>query len=158
MDLDGMRNGMNCENSKTSRPESNPTTPNPGGASGKKATPSQSAPRRNIQHRLPRHTIDELIHAYRDGATTLELAHRYGISKTAVLNLLTREGITRRHQPLTDTDVDHLERLYLAGHSLTSCSRLTGAPASTIKDALHKRGTPMRTAGGNPTGLRQSLF
>lgn len=63
--------------------------------------------------------------------------------------MLTREGVTRRHQPLTDTDIDHLERLYLAGHSLASCSRLTGVPASTIKDALHKRGTPMRPAGGH---------
>lgn len=114
----------------------------------KSASPVKPKPARNIQRRLPRHTIDELVHAYRDGATTLQLAHRYGISKTAVLDLLTREGITRRHQPLNDTDIDHLERLYLAGHSLVSCSRLTGAPASTIKDALHKRGTPMRPAGG----------
>ncbi|PPJ36540.1 hypothetical protein C5E45_19115 [Nocardia nova] len=114
----------------------------------KTATPPQPAPRRNIQHRLPRHTIDALVQDYRDGTATLALAQRYGISKTAVLNLLTREGITRRHQPLTDAEIDHLERLYLAGHSLISCSRLTGTPASTIKDALHTRGTPMRLAGG----------
>ena len=114
----------------------------------KSATTAQPTPTRNIQRRLPRHTIDELVHAYHDGATTLELAHRYDISKTAVLNLLTREGVTRRHQPLTDADIDHLERLYLAGHSLASCSRVTGTPASTIKDALHKRGTPMRPANG----------
>lgn len=119
----------------------------------KSASPAQPKPARNIQRRLPRHTIDHLVHAYRDGATTLELAVRYDISKTAVLNLLTREGVARRHQPLTDADVDHLERLYLAGHSLASCSRLTGTPASTIKDALHKRGTPMRPTGG----LRNNL-
>ncbi|PPJ23262.1 hypothetical protein C5F51_29415 [Nocardia nova] len=115
----------------------------------KSAKPAQAKPARNIQRRLPRHTIDQLVQDYRDGATTLELAARYDISKTAVLNLLTREGVTRRHRPLTDADVDHLENLYLAGHSLASCTRLTGTPASTIKDALHKRGTPMRPAGGN---------
>ncbi|WP_063012716.1 hypothetical protein [Nocardia kruczakiae] len=115
----------------------------------KSATPAQAKPTRNIRRRLPRHTIDQLVQTYRGGATTLELAARYDISKTAVLNLLTREGVTRRHQPLTDADIEHLEHLYLAGHSLASCSRLTGTPATTIKDALRERGTPMRPAGGN---------
>ncbi|PSR70231.1 hypothetical protein C8258_04250 [Nocardia sp. MDA0666] len=118
------------------------------------ATPAQPKPARNIQRRLPRHTIDELVQTYRDGTTTIELARRYDISKTAVLNLLTREGITRRHQPLTDADIDHLEALYLAGHPLASCSRLTGTPASTIKDALHKRGTLMRPTGGHRNNSR----
>lgn len=86
----------------------------------------QPKPARSIQRRLPRHTIDQLVQDDRDGATALELAARYDISKTAVLNLLTREGATRRHQPLTDADINHLENLYLAGHTLTSCSRLTG--------------------------------
>ncbi|WP_036511090.1 MULTISPECIES: hypothetical protein [Nocardia] len=124
-------------------------SPEPKRRQRKSATPPHAKPARNIQRRLPRHTIDQLVQDYRDGATALELAQRYGISKTAVLNLLTREGVTRRHQPLTDAEGDHLERLYLAGHSLTSCSRLTRTPASTIKDALHKRGTPMRPAGGH---------
>ncbi|WP_157163599.1 hypothetical protein [Nocardia aobensis] len=115
----------------------------------KSPSPMRPKPARNIQHRLPRRTVDELVQAYRDGATTLELAARYDISKTAVLNLLIREGVTRRHQPLTDADIDHLENLYLAGNSLASCSRLSGTPASTIKDGLHKRGTPMRPAGGH---------
>ncbi|MGW5515652.1 hypothetical protein [Nocardia africana] len=115
----------------------------------KSVTPAQAQPARNIQRRLPRHTIDQLVHAYQEGATAPELAARYDISKTAVLNLLSRESVTRRHQPLTETDVDHLENLYLAGYSLASCSRVTGTPASTIKDALHKRGTPMRPAGGH---------
>ncbi|MFI6998367.1 hypothetical protein [Nocardia sp. NPDC050175] len=53
---------------------------------------------------------------------------------------------------MTTTDVDHAERLYLAGHSLTSCARHTGFPASTIRDAFRKRGTPMRPAGGRHRG------
>ncbi|SUA46429.1 Uncharacterised protein [Nocardia africana] len=123
--------------------------PEPTRRQRKSAGPVRPKSARNIQRRLPRHTIDQLVHAYRDGATTLELAARYDISKTAVLNLLNRECVTRRHQPLTDADINHLENLYLAGHSLASCSRLTGTPASTIKDALHKRRIPMRPASGH---------
>ncbi len=127
------RNGMTCGNSKTSPPESNPTTLNRGNGSGKQphrrrpsqpgtsnadspATPSTNSSTPTATAQLP-----------------FELARRYIISKTAVLNLLTREGITRRHQPLNDTDIDHLERLYLAGHSLASCSRLTGHPPARSK-------------------------
>ncbi|WP_157514386.1 hypothetical protein [Nocardia concava] len=49
-------------------------------------------------------------------------------------------------------DIDNAERLYLVGHSLASCSRLTGFPASTIRDALRERGTPMRAPGGRHQG------
>ncbi|MFF0457850.1 hypothetical protein [Nocardia africana] len=48
---------------------------------------------------------------------------------------------------MTNSDIDHTERLYLAGHSLTTCAQLTGFPATSIKRALYKRGTPMRPAG-----------
>ncbi|MEV6102311.1 hypothetical protein [Nocardia sp. NPDC051981] len=103
---------------------------------------------RRIEQRLGPATVEELLHAYRDGTSTTQLAARYGISKTAVLNLLTNRNVSRRFQSMTTNDVDHVERLYLAGHSLASCSRLTGFPASTIRDALRERGTPMRAPGG----------
>ncbi len=48
---------------------------------------------------------------------------------------------------MADADVAHAEQLYLAGHPLTACARLTGFPASSINRALNKRGTPMRPAG-----------
>ncbi|MET8426858.1 hypothetical protein [Nocardia sp. NPDC004860] len=103
---------------------------------------------RRIEQRLGPATVEELLHAYRDGTSTAQLAARYGISKTAVLNLLTNRKVPRRFQSMTTNDIDHVERLYLAGHSLVSCSRLTGFPASTIRDALRERDTPMRAPGG----------
>ncbi|MRH91555.1 hypothetical protein GFY24_29645 [Nocardia sp. SYP-A9097] len=107
---------------------------------------------RKIERRLPSATVEELIQAYGDGASTAELAARFEISKTAVLTLLTKHEVPRRYQSMTTPDIDHAERLYLTGHSLTSCSRLTGFPASTIRDALRTRGTPMRPAGGRRHG------
>ncbi|WP_216898051.1 hypothetical protein [Nocardia alni] len=91
--------------------------------------------------------IDELIQAYLDGTPTATLARQYHVSKTAILGLLTRRHIPRRYQSMTDTDIDHAERLYLSGHSLTTCAQLTGFPASSINRALNKRGIPMRPAG-----------
>ncbi|MFI6998361.1 hypothetical protein [Nocardia sp. NPDC050175] len=109
---------------------------------------------RNIERRLTSTTVEELIQAYNDGASTAQLTTRYGISKTAVLTLLTNREVPRRHQSMTTHDIDHAERLYLAGHSLANCSKLTGFPASTIRDALRTRGTPMRPAGGRHHGPR----
>ncbi|MGW5106146.1 hypothetical protein [Nocardia sp. NPDC004123] len=96
--------------------------------------------------------LEQLISAYRDGASTAQLATRFGISKTAVLALLNNRDVPRRFQSIPTDDIDNVERLYLAGHSLASCSRLTGFPASTIRDALRQRGTPMRTPGGRRQG------
>lgn len=54
---------------------------------------------RLLKRRLPRATIEELIQAYRAGASTAELARRYSTSKTAILDLLTKRGIPRRVRP-----------------------------------------------------------
>ncbi len=116
---------------------------------GKPAPSAASRARRNIEQRLASATIDELIGAYRDGTSTTELAKQYRICKTAVLALLTNRGVARRYQSMTTTDIDQAERLYLAGHSFASCSKMTGFPASTIRDALRERGTPMRPTGGS---------
>lgn len=109
---------------------------------------------RRIEQRLSPAAVDELINAYRDGTSTAKLATRFGISKTAVLALLNSRDVPRRFQSMPADDIDNVERLYLAGHSLVSCSRLTGFPASTIRDALRERGTPMRTPGGRRQGPR----
>ncbi|MQY27301.1 hypothetical protein NRB56_28840 [Nocardia sp. RB56] len=100
-----------------------------------------------MERRLSGVVIEELVRAYRDGSSTAELADRYGISKNAVRYQLSKRGMQRRYQSLTESEVDHVERLYLAGHSLVTCGKLSGFAASSIKDALHRRGT-MRLAGG----------
>ncbi|WP_067540398.1 hypothetical protein [Nocardia crassostreae] len=109
---------------------------------------------REIDRRLSLATIDDLINAYRDGTSTAQLSTHFGISKTAVLTLLNSRKVPRRFQSIPADHIDNIERLYLAGHSLASCSRLSGFPASTIRDALRQRGTPMRPAGGRHRGPR----
>lgn len=109
-----------------------------------KATPH--TPQR-LERRLSRTEKNELIQAYRDGASTAELASRHHVSKSAVLALLTKRGISRRYQSMTEADVTRAEQLYLNGHSLSACSKLIDFPASSINRALNKRGTPMRPAG-----------
>ena len=118
--------------------------------------PRSERPRepRKIARRLSRTTVEQLINAYRDGTSTAQLATRFGISKTAILTLLNNRDVPRRFQSMLADDIDNVERLYLAGHSLASCSRLTGFAASTIRDALHERGTPMRAPGGHHQGPR----
>lgn len=111
-------------------------------------------PPRRIERRLTPATVAELINAYRAGTSTARLASRFGISKTAILTLLNSHEIPRRFQSIPTDDIDNVERLYLAGHPLASCSRLTGFPASTIRDALRERGTPMRAPGGRNRGPR----
>ncbi|MGW4849036.1 hypothetical protein [Nocardia brasiliensis] len=100
-----------------------------------------------LERRLPESVVEELVQAYRAGAPTAELGRRYHVSKSAVLALLTKHGVPRRYQSLTEAEIDRAEKLYLEGHSLVACSRLTGLSASSINRALSKRGTSMRPAG-----------
>lgn len=120
--------------------------------------PSRAKAKRRIpqrlERRLPQSAVEELAQAYRDGASTAELAERHCVSKSTVLALLTKRGVARRYQSLTEADIDHVEQLYLEGNSLVACSRLTGFPASSINRALNRRGTPMRPAGRSRTGVR----
>ncbi|AYF78463.1 helix-turn-helix domain-containing protein [Nocardia yunnanensis] len=104
-------------------------------------------PTQRLERRLSRTEKNELIQAYRDGASTAELARRYRASKSAILELLTKGRVPRRYQSMTEADIDRAEQLYLVGHSLSACAKLTGFPASSINRALNNRGTPMRPAG-----------
>ncbi|WP_297610036.1 hypothetical protein [Nocardia sp.] len=93
-----------------------------------KRTPTTTRRPQRLDRRLSRTEKNELIQAYREGASTAELARHYRASKSAILELLTKHRIPRRYQSMTDTDIDHAEHLYLAGHSLTVCAKLTGFP------------------------------
>ena len=66
--------------------------------------------------RLGLSTVLALIEAYEAGSTTAKLAERYGISRTAVKDLLHAHGVTvRRPAELNARDVYKAARLYESG-------------------------------------------
>lgn len=62
----------------------------------------------NLQRRLGHETINQIVADYTAGKDTLTIAADHNISKTSVLKLLRAEGITLRHQALSEDAADPL--------------------------------------------------
>jgi uncharacterized protein (DUF433 family) len=90
------------------------------------------------------------VGAYEAGATSDELAHRYGISRTAVKDLLHRQGVAFRRLPgLSAADVDEAVRLYRRGWLLREIAGKFAVHQETARRALAQRGVVRRSGHGD---------
>jgi hypothetical protein len=71
-----------------------------------------------IDRRMSAETIAELVHAYRNGASTTELRNHYDLSQGSVIRILHEHGVEMRGQGLADGDVSTAAELYRAGATL----------------------------------------
>jgi DNA-binding CsgD family transcriptional regulator len=111
--------------------------------------PSEGAHRRphtvrQHQRRLSSAEIAELVIEYSSGATTYELASRFGCHRTTVSELLKSHDVTLRRAPLNEEQIDRAAELYETGLSLAKIAKLIGANAETIRQHLRERGVTMR--------------
>ncbi|MFL6136695.1 MAG: helix-turn-helix domain-containing protein [Frankiaceae bacterium] len=97
-----------------------------------------------LEQRLSAEALTDLIAQHRAGESTRALAQAYGLSKSGVLHLLDRHGITRRYRVLSQGQVEEAQRLYEAGQSLARLGATFGCSPNTIRRALMRAGVPMR--------------
>ncbi len=103
------------------------------------------APRaRQLQRRLVKVKIEELIRSYEAGQTIAALAMEYGVHPQTVSQHLKRAGVQLRRQGLTDEQKTEAERLYLTGRSLKQIAEVFACDAETIRQTLKSRGVRMR--------------
>jgi hypothetical protein len=102
------------------------------------------AQQRQVQHRLSREKIAQLVAEYQAGIGTNELARTYRISRYTVNQHLQRAGVPFRLRGLADEQTVEAERLYLAGWSLQRLAKRYGRDDKTIWRSLKKRGVHMR--------------
>ena len=101
-------------------------------------------PIQRIAKRLKEAQVEELVEAYKSGATTYQLADRFGIKRQTVSSILKRNGVTPRWRRLTKANVDEAERLYARGLSLARVADRLKVDPETVRLRLHKRGVRMR--------------
>ena len=82
--------------------------------------------------RLGHDGIQEVIAAYRAGATTPELVVRFNASKGALLGILHERGLAIRTLGLTSTEIDEAVRLRAAGLSYAAVGERLGVVGSTV--------------------------
>ncbi|MEJ7744282.1 MAG: hypothetical protein WKF73_18135 [Nocardioidaceae bacterium] len=93
----------------------------------------------------------QLIEAYRAGATVYELGDRFGINRKTVGKILTRNGVRTKHPGLTPDQVDEAVRLYTDGASLAGIGEHLDVTARTVQLRLRERGLKLR--GGHWRGI-----
>lgn len=100
-----------------------------------------------IDRRLSAETIAELVHAYRNGASTTELRNHYDLSQGSVIRILHKHGVEMRGQGLADGDVSTAAELYRAGATLAQLGERFGVSPNALRRALVSAGVAMRPRG-----------
>jgi DNA-directed RNA polymerase specialized sigma24 family protein len=97
---------------------------------------------------LQPHEVDEMVAAYGDGATTLELAVQFGIHRSTVGQHLATRGIDTKPPGLHLNDVPAAADLYRAGWSLARIAKKFGTTDNTVRARLLDARVRMRPQQG----------
>ncbi|MGA1075327.1 MAG: hypothetical protein ACO307_09370 [Ilumatobacteraceae bacterium] len=102
------------------------------------------------QRRLARADIDDLIEAYRAGATISRLAVELGVHRTTVAAHLDREGLPRHSEQTAwdDATLTQAAELYATGLSLAAVAHRFGVDPQTVANRFRRAGVPVRPRRG----------
>src|ERR1039458_4146483 len=97
---------------------------------------------RQVQRRLGRADVEQLIAAYEEGNSVAQLVARFNVNRTTVLAHLDRNSVPRRQTApkLSAKDVARAADLYRDELSLAAIGHRFGVNASTVGNALGAAG------------------
>lgn len=81
---------------------------------------------------------------HQTGETVKALSKEFGISESALRDLLVTAGVEFRKHPITPEDIDLAVRLYESGLTVKQIVMRLGYPIGTIRRVLRERGVVMR--------------
>jgi len=84
--------------------------------------------------------VDQLVIAYREGSTVLELAARFDCDRTTVMRHLKLRCAETRYRRLSEAQIDEAVALYGHGMSLAKLGKRLSADPKTVKARLLERG------------------
>lgn len=100
------------------------------------------------QRRLGPEEVDELVAAYRSGATLREVASQFEVHRTTASKHLERRSVRRRRRSLEPVERAEAIRLYEAGLSVAEVGKRLGFDGGTIWLALRQAGVRLRDTQG----------
>lgn len=92
--------------------------------------------------------VDDLVARYRDGATLVQLASRFGIHRRTVAEHLTRREVPIRRTRIDSSRFNEVADLYDSGLTLAEVGLKVGAGPDAVRRALVEHGVPIREGGG----------
>lgn len=88
---------------------------------------------------------------YKAGDCTPAFARGYGMAKSALFQLLRKDAVSMRKQPITSADAEQAVRLYQSGLSNAEIPHRIGYSYTTIWKSLHNSSVAKR-----PKGIKRS--
>jgi hypothetical protein len=105
-----------------------------------------------VRRRLKAEQIDEIVRKYEAGMGTPELCAEYGISKPAMLQLLHKQGVVMRRQPLTLEQRAEAVRLYVEdGLAIKPIAQRLGSSYGAVHRVLLEERVQLRPRSGRQT-------
>jgi hypothetical protein len=104
-------------------------------------------PKLRTARQLRPEDIDELVEAFRSGASIPELATKYRVYRTTVGQHLRARGIDTQHFAFKPEDVEVAGRLYDAGWTLDQLAARYEVGNETVRARLVESGVRMRPRG-----------
>ena len=90
-----------------------------------------------------------MLAAYGAGDRIVDIAKRFGVNRTTVLDHVGRRGLPRRSDAgWSDEELHAAADLYASGHSLAAVGRHFGVDASTVASRFRRAGLPVRQRRG----------
>lgn len=112
-------------------------------------------PNRQKQVRLTADQVDELIAAYRAGASWLDLSAQFGIGQTTVwAHLRRREEPKRDRRTALGAEVGRLAASYNTGSSIDTLASVFGMSRAKVRSTLVEAGVEIRRPGRQPSSGR----
>lgn len=96
--------------------------------------------------------VDELVVAYGEGLSMVELAERFGIDRRTAKEYLVRLRVPIRTRGLDAKHVPAAVRLYEGGMSLMEIGLRFGASQNAVRRAVAAEGVKIRARGGRRRG------
>lgn len=116
---------------------------------GRLSNPVGAAPTRRVQRRLTPTETDEMLAAYDAGDRVIDIAARFGVSRTTVIDHVGRRGLPRRSDAgWSDDELRAAANLYANGHALAAVGHQFGVDASTVANRFRRAGLPVRRRRG----------
>ena len=99
---------------------------------------------RNIKRRLSPETREALSMRHKTGETVRALSKEFGVSESALRDLLVTEVVQFREHSITSEDIDLAVQLYESGLTVRQVVKQVEHPIGTIRRVLRERGVSMR--------------
>lgn len=97
-----------------------------------------------LSRRLGAKKVEDIIRRYEAGESARSLSEKFGVSTSAITNLLRDNAVVVKGGRVSDADARKMAKEYEAGHTITELEKQFKLSHGAVLRALHRSGVEMR--------------